>query len=278
MTSKSTISKTYESIIAEQQKWAEQRNIKYDKSGYVYSLKDNLYRPLFPETLNEFKKGKGDELSNKMRALHSSSALVVNVFDYWRYLGKADVIAEACGVLSRLTNIRFEQTYPIIHIRGTPPHLDIEFSLPGSNFVSVVESKFTELYRRHIKRSIKEKYLSTGLWSGLPNSEHLAQRIRMESQSKTSFIYLDAPQLLKHILGLTWSKSGTQNFEIIYLWYEKHSLEADRHRFEIQQFNELIGAEVHFRSMTYQELFQNIRRSVLAEKEYIDYIGGRYFP
>jgi hypothetical protein len=100
----------------------------------------------------------------------------------------------------------------------------------------------------------------------------------MESQSKTSFIYLDVPQLLKHILGLTWSKSGTQNFEIIYLWYEKHSPEADRLRLEIQQFNEFAGAEVHFRSMTYQELFQNIKKSVLADYDYLEYIGQRYFP
>ena len=278
MVSKLITLKTYESIIAEQRNWADQHSIKYDKAGYVSSLKDNLYRPLFPETQNEFRKGKGEELDGKMQALHSSSALVVNIFDYWRYLGKADIIAQACGVLSRLTNIKFEQTYPIIHIRGTPPHLDIEFSLPRSNFISVIESKFTEPYHRHTKRVIKEKYFNIpGLWSQIPNCEHLARRIREESRSKTSFIYLDVPQLLKHILGLTWSKSGTQNFEIVYLWYEKHSPEADRHRFEIQQFRELIGAEAHFRAMTYQELFQNIKRSVLADEAYMEYIGKRYF-
>ena len=278
MVSKSTISKTYESIIDKQQKWADQRSIEHDKAGYVLSLTKNLYRPLFPETLDEFKKGKGDELGSKMLALHSSSALVVNVFDYWRYLGKADVIAEACGVPSRLTNIKFEQTYPIIHIRGTPPHLDIEFSIPGSNFISVVESKFTEPYYRHTKRSIKEKYFNIpGLWSQIPNCARLAQRIREESRSKISFIYLDAPQLLKHILGLTCSKSGTQNFEITYLWYEKHSSEADRHQFEIQKFKELVGGEVHFRSMTYQKLFENIKKSVLADDDYLEYIGQRYF-
>lgn len=274
---------TYQSILVEQQNWADRHNVKYDKDGYVCSIEDNLYHPLFYETLEEFKKGKGDELGDKkkrgkMQALHSSSALVVNVFDYWRNLGKADVIAQACGALSRMTNIKFEQTYPIIPLLGTPPHLDIEFSLPRSNFISVVESKFTEPYHRHTKRSIKETYFITpGLWSQLPNCEHLAQRIRMESQSRTSFIYLDAPQLLKHILGLTWSKSGTHNFEIIYLWYEKPSLEADRHRFEVQQFQELVGSEAHFRVMTYQELFENIKKSVLVDDEYLEYIGERYF-
>jgi len=273
----------YQSIRAQQQAWADHLGIKCDKDGYTLRLDDNLYCPLSPATLEEFKQGKGDELGDnekrgKMQALHSSSALVVNVFEYWRKLGRADVIAKACGAPSGITEIRFEQTYRI-PVRGIPPHLDIEFSTFGSKSISVLESKFTEPHHRHTKRIIKEKYFSTpGLWSQLPKSEQLARRIRKESQGRTSFIYLDAPQLLKHILGLTWVKSGPQHFEILYLWYEVPSSEADRHRFEISQFQELIGDEVHFREMTYQELFKRVKESQLAGKEYLNYLGKRYSP
>lgn len=273
---------TYQSICAQQQAWADQLRIKYDKDGYTLRLDNNLFCPLSRTTLGEFKQGKVDELGDnekrgKMQALHSSSALVANVFEYWRKLGRADVIAKACGARSGITEIRFEQTYRI-PVRGIPPHLDIEFSAFGTKSISVIESKFTEPYHRHTKRIIKEKYFSTpSLWSQLPKCEQLAQYIRKESQGRTSFIYLDAPQLLKHILGLTWVKSGPQHFEMLYLWYEVSSPEAERHRFEISQFQELIGDEVHFREMTYQELFKRIEECQLAGKEYLYYLDGRYF-
>jgi len=273
----------YRFITKQQRDWADQQGIEYDKNGYTLHLDDNLFCPLSPATLEELKHGKGNELGNsekrgKMQALHSSSALVVNVFDYWRKLGRADVIARACDAPSGITEIRFEQTHPI-PVRGIPPHLDIEFSTFGSKSISVVESKFTEPYHRHTKRIIREKYFSTpGLWSQLPECERLARRIREESQGRTSFIYLDAPQLVKHILGLTWGKRGPQHFEILYLWYEVPSPEADRHRLELSQFKELVGNEVRFRDMTYQELFERMKKSQIAEKEYLDYLGKRYFP
>lgn len=274
---------TYKSIEAQQRAWADRQGTNHDQDGYTLRLNDNLYCPLSPATLAEFKHGGGDELGNgenrgKMQALHSSSALVVNVFEYWRQLGKVDTVARACGAPREMTELRFERTYPI-PVRGIPPHLDIEFSSPKLNTVFVIESKFTEPYHRHTKRSIKEKYFSKpGLWSRLPRCEKLAQRIREEEQGKTSFIHLDTPQLLKHILGLTWSKSGPQCFEILYLWYEFPSPEAERHRNEIREFKECVGDEVRFRDLTYQELFENIKQSPLADENYLNYLSKRYFP
>lgn len=78
---------TYKIIRDQQQVWARQRGIKFDQDGYTLFLDDNLLLPLIPEVKKEFQSGKGDELGSgerrgKMQALHSSAALMVNIFQY----------------------------------------------------------------------------------------------------------------------------------------------------------------------------------------------------
>ncbi len=109
---------------------------------------------------------------------------------------------------------------------GIPPHLDVEFS--GNKLKPLaIESKFTEPYHRHTKRTIKDKYLNVpGLWARLPRCGKLVKHIREEEQARTSFTYLDVPQLLKHILGLAYA-FGPTGFELLYLWYEVSSEEAN---------------------------------------------------
>jgi len=60
-----------------------------DSAGYTGSLDDNLFVPLSPETRAKFSGGDGGELGrygkrDSMQALHSSSALTCNVFEYRR--------------------------------------------------------------------------------------------------------------------------------------------------------------------------------------------------
>ena len=271
---------TYRLICNQQWAWAHQRGIKLDEDGYTLSLNDNLFLPLLPEVEKEFQSGKGDELGSddktgKMQALHSSSALVLNVFQYWRNANVPD-IASACGASRGVTEIHFEQTHAT-PLGGIPPHLDVEFRGNDVNPVAI-ESKFTEPYHRHTKRTIKDKYLGVpGLWAQLPRCEELVRRIHEEEHGKTSFVYLDAPQLLKHILGLA-TGFGPKGFELLYLWYEVPSAEAERNRSEIMDFREHIGDEVNFREMTYQELFEAIRRLATADGDYISYLRERYFP
>jgi hypothetical protein len=270
----------YELILNQQKAWAAQRGIRLDDKGYTYSLNENLFCPISPETRTEFGSGRGDELGElssrgKMQALHSSSALAVNVFDYWRNRN-IDAIAQACGAPGRMTQMRFEQTHPT-PLGGIPPHLDVEFHGESEIKTVAIESKFTEPYHRKTKREIKDKYLHhKGLWAQLPGCEKLINRIREEEKGKTSFTYLDAPQLLKHILGLA-TKFGVARFELVYLWYDLPSQETDRHRQEIKEFEEHIVDEVCFRDMTYQQLFNVIKRSLDADKSYITYLAERYF-
>jgi len=274
---KSTIEPLYEG----QKHWARNHGIKFDSDGYTLNLSDNLYRPLIPDAEVEFESGKGGELGNstkrgKMRALHSSSALVVNVFQYWREIGRVDVIAKALGIHEELTTMKFERTYQT-RLRGVPPHLDVQLS--NGDLRVAIESKFTEIYHRHTRRELKDAYVQTlGLWVGLPKCESLAKFIHGENGRKTSFSYLDVPQLLKHILGLK-SQPDAKPFKLIYLWYEYPSKESEKHHIEIEKFVNYLGHEVSFSDMTYQELFKALSMSTsqLADKDYLSYLRERYF-
>jgi hypothetical protein len=76
-------------LIQQQKNWAESVGLNPDSRGYVDNIGLNLMRLLSSRTTIAFNNGSGSELIDtpsrpaKMRALHSSSALVVNVFDSW---------------------------------------------------------------------------------------------------------------------------------------------------------------------------------------------------
>jgi hypothetical protein len=265
-------------IITNQQKeWVTKRGIKLDGENYVNNLNDNLYSPLLPEVRTDYQSGDGNELRKNMRAPHSSSALVVNFFQYWKQKN-INEIAEACGAPNGMTDIRFERKrhtkISIMNKNGKPPNLDIEFT--GNNLNPLaIESKFREPYSRK-KAEIDDKYLTSSLWEQLPKCEELIIQIKKEEQEKTSFSYLDASQLLKHILGLT-TEYGVKNFQLLYLWYNFPSPEADKHKSEIDFFKVKVKDDVYFNDMTYQKLFRKINKST-ADSSYLDYLRKRYFP
>ena len=116
-------------IVDCQLEWARHENIPLD-GHYTLRVEDNIFGDeLHPETRKEYERGKGHELEGKrahMKALHSSSALVVNVFDYWRRRNRIQDIARCCGAEGIVTGMEFERTHPIKGVGRTPPHLDVE--------------------------------------------------------------------------------------------------------------------------------------------------------
>ena len=90
------------------------------------------------------------------------------------------------------------------------------------------------------------------------------------------FEHLDAPQLIKHILGLK-TQYGKKDFTLIYLWYDFASTEAEKHRQEIQAFKNSIENEIDLRYMTYQNLFEAVSSIPGIDNGYISYIHDRYF-
>jgi len=151
-------------IRQQQRAWARSKGIDIDKSGYTLTLGDNLCHPLSRCAEAEFRAGDGTELGRpssrgKMQALHSSSALACNVFDYWR--GRdTSALAKALEMQAPICSMAFEQKYPT-GLRGKPPNLDVVLQ-PWDGPTLAVESKFLEPYAgASAKSGFKPKYFET---------------------------------------------------------------------------------------------------------------------
>lgn len=178
-------------IKSKQQSWAKRKGFNVvggtipnrGEANYLPNLTDNLFEPLSKGNLLSYQKGDGNETKDsktrlaKMKALHSSSAIVVNLFQYWQ--GK-DVcpILNACKLTSRTTKvgyliknvgsvspekipiipsplnyeIKFEEQFEISEDKSQFPHspnIDVVIYTPLSTIG--IESKFTEPYssRKH---------------------------------------------------------------------------------------------------------------------------------
>ncbi len=264
-----------------QLKWARSNGIAVSGNGYTNTLADNLMMPMSAATAEEFGAGNGYELRPagptrppKMHALHSSSALACNVFDYWRHRN-LNAVGSALGLSSPIKALRFEAPFPT-GLPGVPPNLDLALWLESGE-VAGIESKFTEPYcGRRTVPPFKDKYFrdEVPIWSevGLPRSGALAGTMQA---GHIRFRYLDAAQLLKHALGL---HAVTQSaFSLIYL-YARSSGDADvTHEAEIAQFAAAISDEFEFQAVAYQVLIPRLRKLCGAgHTGYFEYIVSRY--
>jgi len=268
-------------ILRHQQIWAANHNIEVDRSGcYTKTLDANLFQRMHTDTLADFQRGSGDELGEngrrgKMQALHSSSALAVNFFDYWRGLSLTWLV-DAMSLSSKPASLCFEKKFPT-RLPGIPPNLDVALFLADGKTVAV-ESKFTETYvQANHKEPFKDSYFPAGdgLWlkRALPRCQGLAGRLQ---RRESRFEYLNAAQLLKHVLGL--AQPGVGQFTLFYLWYAVPCDEATQHAKEVKEFTDEVGFELDFRALTYQELFSLARRDLGGEHQaYLSYVEERYF-
>ena len=246
--------------------------------SFVYELNDNLFEPLGEEARGAFEAGDGDELRNKMFAVNSSSATALNVFHYWRRIGQVSEIARACEVPStRIGDLRFEAQFPICEGFRRPPNIDvvIDYSNPSGLKVTAIECKFDEPYGGWSKKGLKPVYLDhPEFWGGLPKLREVAERV---SPDNTCFDHLDAPQLLKHLLGLTASYSKKE-FRFLYLWCDVPGTEGVKHAQEVAQFSAIAEQDgIHFQSRTYQEVILSLAKNQrVSHTAYIDYLVERY--
>ena len=214
-----------------------------------------------------------------MKALHSSSALAANFFDYWTNGDKA-ILLWALGVDGDSAKpLDFEAKFPT-GLGGTPPHLDVAITL-DSGFVIAIECKFTEFLQRSTrgKPKFKPSYFppSESIWTqvGLPECQRLAEELREDPRE---FEYLDSGQLLKHALGLAIQHG--KGFNLYYLYYDGAGDRSEAHKREIACFDDRVGAEIRFKALTYQDVFCKLKLSEAVDPEYheyLDYLGTRYF-
>ena len=282
-------------ILAKQVQWALNRGIELQGSNgdrgrpaYTPTLDDNLYKPLHDKVRERFQLADGSEIKEskespaKMQAVHSSSALGVNIFQYWMKSDRVPLIAAACDFCpksSRMSErIVFEDRYPIVEKKfGIPPNIDVV--IHNSRRAKVrrfaIECKFSEAYTTRGHSGLKEKYLRLDeIWQDIPHIHRLAKSLCPED---TEFRYLHAAQLIKHILGLrkTFSKDG---FKLLYLWYDVLGEEGAVHRKEVEDFSEVVRSDgVKFDALSYQELIVRLCDQYRSDhEEYIQYISERY--
>lgn len=262
-----------------QKAWAKSNGKRFDSKGYVYDVEDNFWKPLSACASDAFGRGAGSELKGKMRALHSSSALAANFFDYWTDRDKT-ILLWALGIDEESAkSLDFEAQF-LTGLGGTPPHLDVAIAL-DSGLVIAIECKFTEPLGRSTegKAEFVTSYFpsSGGLWTqvGLPECQKFAEELREDPRG---FEYVDPGQLLKHALGLA-TQLGDQ-FSLYYLYYDGAGERSKSHKREIACFNDRVGDEIRFKELTYQDVYGRLKESEEVDPEYheyLDYLGTRYF-
>lgn len=257
-----------------QRAWAMATGRTPDRQDYLETVDSNLWRPMCDRSRKAFQNGSGAELERKMRALHSSSALAVNFFEHWIEADRAP-LQQILVPDASIQAIAFEAQYHT-GLQGNPPNLDVCISLASGHTVAI-ESKFCEWLTRKsaLKEHFKPKYFpsGSGLWAtrGLVQCQALAEDIRAKREH---FSYLDAPQLLKHALGLA-TQLG-RRFDLLYLYFDWPGPESTTHQAEVARFAMRVGTELRFREFTYQQLFLQLE-SMNVERSYLAYLRARYF-
>ncbi len=283
----------YQYILAKQTEWAKNRGLDLvgSKIGcgrpvYTINVDHNLFQPLLPDVRASFAAGDGSELGSgglpgKMQAIHSSSALGVNVFQYWKSASAAPVIASACGLCREGSDvsydIQFEEKYPINDTFGIHPNIDVVIhNKPEAKFKRfAIECKFSEAYRTHRHGGLKQKYLDCAdIWDDIPNLRAFAERI---SPDDKQFQHLHPAQLIKHILAMK-RKFGRGGFRLLYLWYDVLGEQGKCHQDEVQEFVSVTSGDgIKFHSLTYQKLIATLATQLRStHQEYVRYITERY--
>jgi hypothetical protein len=266
-------------LLRRQRRWADAHGVRYDARGFVGDFSDNLRAPLSRAALAEL--ARGSELaaatrSPRINALCSSAALVANVFGYWHGCDAAP-LARALGFEVRDgVSLAFEEPFPT-GLVGDPPLVDVALRCSDRELIAI-ESKFAEwLARRpHNKSGLKDKYFpaGAGVWStvGLSRCQAFAEDLQA---GRVRFTYLHAAQLLKQALGLR--RAGLRRSSLVYLFYDWPGRESRVHAAEIERARARLDGEVDLRARTYQEVYRALRALPDVEREYLDYLGERYF-
>jgi hypothetical protein len=281
-----------EQIISKQIEWAKNKGLNLigsqgarGRKVYTTKLQENLFQPLTTQARKDLEGGDGGELIGserrpaKIQALHSSSALGINVFDYWQKSSDLSTLTSSCRISNKgrvfSGDIHFEYKFPVDDRFRFAPNMDVVI-LPHSRPYKcyAIECKFTEAYSGRGHGGLDPKYFDNdGIWDGLSETRQLADEI---SPDDKHFQFLHAAQLIKHILGLN-RKFGKRHYRLLYLYYDAFGEPGFRHREEVDVFTDVARSDsVAFHHATYQELIIRLTQYREQHTEYVKYLTERY--
>jgi hypothetical protein len=248
--------------------------------SYVRALRYNLAPGIEAGDFHgDFEGADGGELVSsggrpeKLCAVHSSAALVVNTFAPYRRAPESLSLVGRTGFAFACFEKKLRTG-----LGGTPPNLD--FYAIGDEAVVAVESKFTEVlskktanFSESYSRAIAE--LADARWSDMFHSL-CAERLR--------FRYVDAAQLVKHYLGIRHSLADEEVPKaLVYLFWEPTNWPEvpaySQHRGEVLEFSMAVaGGAVEFTAMSYAELWNAWEADGVwsGAEERLEYLRKRY--
>jgi hypothetical protein len=270
-------------LLRRQRSWARRTGLRVDAAGNLPAVSDNLRQKLSASALADFTARGAAEFHDgdfqrgsrhiaRMRAVHSSTALAVNVFDHWNTVDPAP-LADALGLSSPIRRIVFEPHLPT-GLAGNPANPDLLLELE-SGALAAIECKFSEwlVPKRQRAGVFDDRYFppGEGAWreAGLPACQALADDLQL---GREYFRYLDVCQLLKHAMGMT--AAGGSSGLLVYLYFDWPGCLGDLHRAEIERLAGRAGTEMSFRTLSYQSLV--LKMSVAPALAYREYLQSRY--
>jgi hypothetical protein len=255
---------TFEYIKEKQKYWAERKGIELIGSK------------------KEFMLGDGGELGDgtnpgKMQALHSSSALGVNVFEYWKANERYSILAKALHIPSNgIEDIHFEEKYKIFNDANKSPNIDVVIHYKNSYLVGI-ECKFTEPFQPiRGEKGLKEKYINNfEYWHAFPYLKKLAVEISPNDEKN---IFIHCAQLIKHTLGLFSVQKDKDKFRLLYIYQPAFFEDNERYLKEMTILQDAMRQDgIIFQFLSWQELLINLKSYIEEDdKAYMDYLVERY--
>jgi len=247
--------------------------------SYAETPADNLVPTVCERDFREdLAAGDGNELEDsgtrpaKFCAAHSSSALCVNVFGYFRHRPKL-LTLPGCD---NFTECQFERK---LSTGISTPNLD--FLASGPDQTVCLESKCTEpLSEKTAKFSPRYQAVVEALaepcWRSLYESV---------LDDPGLFSRLDVAQLIRHYLGIRCSLSSEKRTNrLIYAYWQpldwNRFPEFSEHAAEVERFTRAIqDSTVRFQLVTYSTLFRDwLRRETLPSqvRRHVELVRDRY--
>ena len=269
-----------------------------DNKDYLLDLSENLFVPFHNRTDEDylaFKRGKGKELEEKLRAPHSSAALCVNFFKYWKEndpVGFYKILWETInkrelGPEEEWGEVEYEFEAEHLFGRdksmqtGRPGYIDLEIRTRDGLELIHVESKFTEEF--HPIKRYQEHDLSAGkihnrnAYRKLFAEYFVCEPDDLMNGSELSKYYQLAQRLLFIVENADDHYAGYPSGIVLFLYYDYEGFDKT-----LLDFPSIIN-DIHredFKIFSYQELFNHIEKSIsnsVQHLEWFEYMRKRYF-